>query len=413
MIDTNDDLVVVDVREENEYCDDQHIPGALNYPWNSGVLQDRYDELPINGDILVVCQSGYRSSQAAQFLCSQGFTSIYNMSGGILGWEWDVVGCIDSDSDGVNDDLDNCPEVSNPDQTDTDGDEIGDVCDGDDDNDDIPDDEDNCPIVTNPTQADVDGDDMGDICDNCPVDYNPEQADEGDEDGVGDVCDNCPNVANPDQIDIDGDCMGDECDEFPNDFNANQPDFDSDGTGDACDNCPDDYNLDQNDSDDDGVGDVCDECTDRDGDGFGNPGFPYNMCSLDNCPDAPNGPVIGTCVKTIAGMSVSYRIGEPEHLITCTSDDDCEETGGTCQMEQGDCNENGCGDVCECYTDGNGDGRVTVWDFIIFKQQFGWGFPPNPCPCEADYNEDGRVSNWDFILLKHQFGRFDCPSCDE
>ena len=41
MIDSNDQLIVVDVREEYEYCDDigGHIPGALNYPWSSGILQ--------------------------------------------------------------------------------------------------------------------------------------------------------------------------------------------------------------------------------------------------------------------------------------------------------------------------------------------------------------------------------------
>ncbi len=35
----------------------------------------------------------------------------------------------DSDSDGVPDDVDNCPTVSNPDQLDSDSDGIGDACD--------------------------------------------------------------------------------------------------------------------------------------------------------------------------------------------------------------------------------------------------------------------------------------------
>jgi hypothetical protein len=42
---------------------------------------------------------------------------------------------IDGDSDGIADAIDNCPSDYNPDQTDTDGDGLGDVCDPDDDSD--------------------------------------------------------------------------------------------------------------------------------------------------------------------------------------------------------------------------------------------------------------------------------------
>lgn len=46
---------------------------------------------------------------------------------------------LDSDGDGVPDIFDNCPFVSNPDQSDTDGDGSGDACDGDSDGDGLPD----------------------------------------------------------------------------------------------------------------------------------------------------------------------------------------------------------------------------------------------------------------------------------
>lgn len=45
----------------------------------------------------------------------------------------------DSDNDGIPDDVDNCPNISNPDQANFDGDSQGDVCDNDDDNDGSPD----------------------------------------------------------------------------------------------------------------------------------------------------------------------------------------------------------------------------------------------------------------------------------
>ena len=56
MIDSNSGLIIVDVREyETEFCSaGGHIPGAVNYPWNSGVLQQRFNELPQTADILLV-----------------------------------------------------------------------------------------------------------------------------------------------------------------------------------------------------------------------------------------------------------------------------------------------------------------------------------------------------------------------
>ncbi len=69
-----------------------------------------------------------------------------------------------------------------------------------DDGDGVPDDADNCPGVSNPSQEDADGDGLGDAC---------EEAEDGDEDGVRDADDNCPDVSNPDQADSDGDGAGD------------------------------------------------------------------------------------------------------------------------------------------------------------------------------------------------------------
>ncbi len=78
------------------------------------------------------------------------------------------------------------------------------------DGDGVPDDVDCCPTVANPGQEDADGDGQGDFCDNCPATANPDQKD-SDGDRVGDVCDNCPMLANPDQKDSDGDGVGDAC----------------------------------------------------------------------------------------------------------------------------------------------------------------------------------------------------------
>lgn len=87
----------------------------------------------------------------------------------------------DMDGDGIANATDNCPMIFNPIrpldngvQADSDGDMIGDACDGiaadttDLDGDTIPNDVDNCPSVPNTDQSDRDMDMLGDVCDQCP-----------------------------------------------------------------------------------------------------------------------------------------------------------------------------------------------------------------------------------------------------
>ena len=70
----------------------------------------------------------------------------------------------DNDQDGYYDLIDNCPLISNPNQIDSNGDGVGDLC-SDYDEDGIIDSEDNCPLNSNPNQFDNDGDGIGDTCD--------------------------------------------------------------------------------------------------------------------------------------------------------------------------------------------------------------------------------------------------------
>ena len=79
-----DDVIVLDVREQDEY-DEKHIPGVTLIPL--GTIPDRLDEIPTDQTVVVTCRSGNRSNQAAEYLREKGYTNIHNMLGGINEWE--------------------------------------------------------------------------------------------------------------------------------------------------------------------------------------------------------------------------------------------------------------------------------------------------------------------------------------
>ena len=69
------------------------------------------------------------------------------------------------------------------------------------DNDGVDNDVDVCPDASDPEQADEDDDDLGDVCDPCPI--SPVN-DDGDNDGVGDACDPNPQVVGDAIVMFDG-----------------------------------------------------------------------------------------------------------------------------------------------------------------------------------------------------------------
>lgn len=66
---------IIDVRTQEEY-DEIHIPGAINYPIES--LQDSLSYLNQSEDIIVVCRTGNKSSQAKKLLKENGFEKVHN-----------------------------------------------------------------------------------------------------------------------------------------------------------------------------------------------------------------------------------------------------------------------------------------------------------------------------------------------
>jgi adenylyltransferase/sulfurtransferase len=82
-LDAGETLFILDVREPNEYQINR-IPGATLIPL--GELPRRYQELPLDVEIIAQCKMGGRSAKAQDFLKSVGFTNVKNLKGGILDW---------------------------------------------------------------------------------------------------------------------------------------------------------------------------------------------------------------------------------------------------------------------------------------------------------------------------------------
>ena len=73
----------IDVRTPAEYKG-RHINEFKNVPLN--LLKSKLDKLDKNKAVVVICQSGMRSSQAAGILKNSGFADVTNVKGGMSAW---------------------------------------------------------------------------------------------------------------------------------------------------------------------------------------------------------------------------------------------------------------------------------------------------------------------------------------
>jgi len=99
-------------------------------------------------------------------------------------------------------------------------------------------------------------------------------------------------------------------------------------------------------------------CVDTDGDGLGNPGYPFNTCAVDNCPDFYN-------------------------------------------PDQADSDGDGVGDACCCILRGDIDnnGGRNISDLTYYVDYlFGGGTIP-PCPAHGDFDGDSTMDITDLIFF--------------
>jgi OOP family OmpA-OmpF porin len=218
---------------------------------------------------------------------------------------------LDSDKDGIEDDVDECPEL----EEDHDGFEDRDGCpDFDNDDDGVPDESDKCPKEKEDVDEfqdddgcpdpDNDGDGVLDAADQCPAEKGPAKGpkpgcpdEDPDHDGVPRAADKCPDAAE----DPDG---------FEDDDGCPDPDNDHDGVADAADACPGEKgeanaaaalngcpNVDH---DGDTFDDAADKC----------PTEPENFDGVDDddgCPETKGGKPLVTIVAENGAFIVKWR----------------------------------------------------------------------------------------------------------
>ena len=85
-IDAGTAPVMIDVRRKEEW-DRQHLEGVRKItldtiPQHLSQLDNLKDQ-----EVVMICRSGGRSGRATQYLASQGFANVRNLSGGMLAWK--------------------------------------------------------------------------------------------------------------------------------------------------------------------------------------------------------------------------------------------------------------------------------------------------------------------------------------
>ena len=83
--------IILDVRTEDEF-NEGIIPGAINIDIYKGQgFIYSIEELDKSKNYYVYCRSGGRSGQACSIMRELGFQNAYNLLGGIMNWEGEVV----------------------------------------------------------------------------------------------------------------------------------------------------------------------------------------------------------------------------------------------------------------------------------------------------------------------------------
>jgi molybdopterin/thiamine biosynthesis adenylyltransferase/rhodanese-related sulfurtransferase len=85
MLDRDDNIFLIDVREPNEY-EIVNIPGATLIPKDQFLTGAALERLPQDKRIVLHCKSGARSAEALAIVKNAGFSDAVHVGGGVLAW---------------------------------------------------------------------------------------------------------------------------------------------------------------------------------------------------------------------------------------------------------------------------------------------------------------------------------------
>jgi adenylyltransferase/sulfurtransferase len=85
MLDRDDNIFLVDVREPNEY-EIVSIPGAVLIPKGEFLSGAALERLPQDKRIVLHCKSGVRSAECLAVVKDAGFSDAVHVGGGVLAW---------------------------------------------------------------------------------------------------------------------------------------------------------------------------------------------------------------------------------------------------------------------------------------------------------------------------------------
>ena len=80
--------ILVDVREANEVARKSFDVSDVMLI-SLSAIKKRFQEIPVDREVIIACNLGNRSMMALRFLMSQGYSKAVNMQHGIVRWEKD------------------------------------------------------------------------------------------------------------------------------------------------------------------------------------------------------------------------------------------------------------------------------------------------------------------------------------